>query len=136
REKTIAPYAPSDLRRVEVRGRFTLERSPKDDDFRVVENGQRASRASLEKLWTSLAELRAEAFLPDGDVESPAYVLVATPRDEAAAVAEIAIGGACPGHEETDVVVARRAPAPRVKACAPKGLIDGLARSADAIVDS
>jgi len=132
RDRAVVPYLATELRRVEaVRGAsgggFVLERID-DRSFRVAQSGVLASRASVDRVWAALAEMRAEAFPKDADVErltaSPVVRLVLTPKDGAQAPAELVIGEACPGHP-ADVLVLRRAPT-RVAACAPKDIVAAL----------
>lgn len=130
RDRTVVPYLSIELQRFEVKhpsGAFVLERLD-DHAFTVVEAGVLARRDQLEKIWGALAEMRAEAFPKEADVDrlvaSPVVTLKMTPKDGAKPPAEIVIGAACPGHPD-DVVILRRAPT-RAAACAPKGVIDAL----------
>jgi hypothetical protein len=134
RDRAVVPYLATELARVEVRrpdGGFTLERLD-DRSFRTVESGVLTSRVALERLWAALAEMRAEAFPKDADVERliarPAVTLALTPKDANKPRAELVIGEACPGHP-ADVVVVVRAPA-RSAACAPKDVLAAFALEA------
>jgi hypothetical protein len=137
RDRTLSPYASSEIATLAVRGpsAFAVERA-RSGDFVISGEGTRASQATLAKVWSALGELRAEQFLSDADGErlvlAPGYTIAMTARDGRRG--ELVIGGACPEHAE-DVVVVRRAPGPLVAACAPKGALEGLAVSVDALRD-
>lgn len=140
RDRTVVPYLPADLARLEVShpaGGFVVERAD-ERSFKVKGPGVLASRASIDKVWGALAEVRAEAFLEDADVDRltarPQLSVVMTPKDAAAPPGELVVGEACPGHP-SDVVVLRARPT-RVAACAPKGAIDALvAVGPEALID-
>lgn len=131
RDRAVVPYLATELRRFEAKrgdqGGFTLDRID-DRSFRVAESGVLASRTAVERVWAALAEMRAEAFPKDADVERltahPVVTLTLTPEDGAKPPAELVIGEACPAHP-ADVVVLRRAPT-RVAACAPKDIVAAL----------
>ncbi len=140
RERTIATYAASEIAKLEVRGGATaiaIERGT-HGDFVVAGEGTRASAMALEKMWNAIGEMRAEAFLDDAEadalVATPAFTVAMTPREPSRPRAELVVGGPCPGHPD-DVVVVRRAPEPRVSACAPKGILHGLAVAPEALPD-
>jgi hypothetical protein len=139
RDRTVVPYLATELSRFEAKhdgGGFTLERID-EQFFRVTEAGVLASRAGVERLWAALAEMRAEAFPNDADVDRltahPAVTLKLVPKDTTKPAAELVIGDACPGHP-ADVVVLRRAPS-RAAACAPKDVIEALSMNAPALVE-
>lgn len=130
RDRTVVPYLSLELRRFEVKhpsGAFVLERLD-DHAFTIAEAGVLARRDQLEKIWSALAEMRAEAFPKEADVDrlvaTPVVTLTLTPKDAAKPPAEIVIGAACPGHPD-DVVILRKAPT-RAAACAPKGIVDAF----------
>lgn len=130
RNRTVVPYLANELTRVEVTregGGFALDRID-EHSFRVAESGLLVSRAALERLWASLAEMRAEAFPKEADVDRltsrPVATIKLLPKDTTKPPAELVIGDACPGHPN-DVVVLRRSPT-RVAACAPKDVATGL----------
>lgn len=140
RERTIVPYLSIQLSRMEVTsaaGRWEIARED-EIGFRLTGSGFRASRDALDKVWGALAEMRAEAFLPDeaGDaaVARPRVRVVMTPKDEAKPQGEIVVGDACPGSAQ-GVVVARTKPT-RLVVCAPKVVVDGLSVGHDALVDA
>ncbi|MCA9585221.1 MAG: DUF4340 domain-containing protein [Myxococcales bacterium] len=140
RDRTVVPYLSLDLARFESRPKglpgFTLEHT-EARSFRVVGSGVRASRAALDRVWGSLAEMRAEQFPKDVDAEKllgePEVVLVMTPKDGSKPTAELALGGSCPGHP-AEIVVVRRRPSPLV-ACAPRTVLPGFRMGADVLVD-
>ena len=124
RDRTVVPYLAAELARVEVKhesGGFALERID-ERSFRVTESGLLASRQGLERIWAALAEMRAEAFAKDADVDRltahPTATVILTPKDGTKGPAELVVGEACPGHP-ADVIVLRKTPT-RVAACAPK----------------
>lgn len=140
RDRAVVPYLATELRRFEAKrpgGGFTLERLD-ERSFRVAESGVLASRSAVERVWAALAEMRAEAFPRDADVERltkvPVVTLVLTPKDAAKPPAELVIGAACPGHP-ADVIVLRKAPT-RVAACAPKDVVTALVADAAALAES
>jgi hypothetical protein len=139
RDRTVVPYLGTELAGVSVKhpaGGFTLERID-DRSFRVEPAGVLASRAAVDRLWASLAEMRAEAFPKDADVDRltahPAATLVLSPKDKSKPPAELVIGDVCPGHPN-DLVVSRRTPT-RVAACAPKDILEGLLADASSLVE-
>jgi len=140
RERTIVPYLSIALRRLEVRGpaeTWAIERTD-DVSFHLAEApARRVSRDGIDRVWSALAETRAEAFITDTDadraLEHPAFVVVMTPKDSSKSVGELSIGGVCPGHPE-DVIVVRRAPT-RLSACAPKMILDGLGTPKSDLLD-
>ncbi len=130
RDRAVVPYLATELHRLEARtpnDGFTLERLD-ERGFRVLETGVLASRIAIERVWAALAEMRAEAFPKDADVDAltahPAVTLRLTPTDGAKSVAELVIGSTCPGHP-ADVIVLRKAPT-RVAVCAPKDIVDAF----------
>jgi hypothetical protein len=160
RERTLVPYLSLELSRLEIHGRgarLALERLD-DVSFTLPELGVRASRDNLDRVWSALAEARAESFLSDEDAEralgpDPISVSMkpresnhaegiapgppgnatpenASPRGDG----ELLFGGPCPGHPE-DVVAVRRAPTKK-SACVPKGLVAGLVVTSRELVDS
>lgn len=135
RDRTVVPYLSLDLAAFSVSyadGGFGLARAD-DRTFKVAELGVVASRDALDKVWSALAEMRAESFPKEADVErltaSPRMTITLRPRDDRPP-ATLVVGDECPGHP-ADVVVLRKEPsAPgqptRVAACAPKGAIESL----------
>ncbi len=139
RTRTIVPYLSLDLSKLEVTsasGTVTIERMD-ETSFRLPARGLRASRVALDRIWSALAEMRAEAFLDDSAAERatahPAFGIRMVPKETGKPPAELLVGDACPGHPE-DVVVVRKTPTP-LSACAPKGVLAGLATTEDSLVD-
>ena len=140
RDRTVVPYLSLELSRFEVKvnggGGFALARHD-DHSFLVADRGVLASRAAVERVWTALAEMRAEAFPKDADADrltaSPRLTIVMTPKESAKPAAELVLGGACPGHPD-DIVVLRKAPT-RTAACAPKSVLEALLSSPESFVD-
>jgi hypothetical protein len=130
RDRTVVPYLSLEVSRFEVKhpsGGFAVTR--KDErSFTVDGPGLLASRTALDKVWSALAEMRAEAFPKDADADrltaEPRLTILMTPKEQGKAPGELVVGDACPGHPN-DVVVLRKQPT-RVAACAPKGAMDAL----------
>jgi hypothetical protein len=137
RDKTIVPYLSINLASLAVSGKtesWAIRRL--DETSFALDDGNRVSRETIDRVWSALAEMRAESFLPetaDRAVEVPEYRIVMTPSDKGAPAAELVVGGPCPDHPE-DVVVIRRAPT-RLAACAPRGLLRGLSTPKSELVD-
>ncbi len=130
RDRTVVPYLATELARFEVKhskSGFALERID-ERNFKVAGEGLLAARSLVDRMWVSLASMRAEVFPNDADVErlvtNPALTITMTPKDAARPRSEIVIGDACPGHP-ADVVVVRRSPT-RVAACAPKDIVNAF----------
>ena len=139
RDRAVVPYLATELARFQVAypgGGFALDRID-ERSFKVAEAGVLASRTAVERMWNALAEMRAEAFPKDADVDRltvhPALIVTMTPKDPKLPPAEIVIGDACPGHP-ADVVVLRKAPT-RIAACAPKDIIPALQASGLALLE-
>lgn len=139
RDRTVVPYLSLDLAKLELRhpaGGLTLVRHD-DRAFEVGGRGILASRNGLERIWSALAEMRAETFPKDADADrltsTPKLTMIMTPTDSAKPAGELVIGDACPG-QPNDLVVLRKAPT-RVAACAPKTVLDALLATPDALVD-
>jgi hypothetical protein len=140
RERTVVPYLSIELSRMEVTnaaGRWAIERAD-EIGFRLAGSNLRASRERLDKVWSALADMRAESFLPDEAgapaVAKPAVRVVMTPKEGEKPEGELVVGDACPGR--TDGVVVVRTKPTRVTACAPKVVLDGLSLSHDTLVDT
>jgi hypothetical protein len=135
RSRTIVPYLSLDLASLDLHTKahdIRIERWGQLT-FKLAGTGLRASREHLDKLWSSLAELRAESFTDDAAIDDPVVTLTMTPKDGRPG-SEIAVGGTCPNHPE-DVLVTRKTPTP-MSACAPRGVLEGLSQSADELVDT
>lgn len=141
RDRSVVPYLSIDLARFSVSraaspgGGFTLERID-ERAFRVAEQRVAASRDAVESVWSALAEMRAESFPKDADVErlmaSPRMTITMKPKD-GRPEAVLVVGDACPGHPE-DVIVLRKAPT-HAAACAPKGAINALESAPSTLAD-
>jgi Domain of unknown function (DUF4340) len=145
RSKTLVPYLSSSLSELRLDGAGGPRRLVIGgwggwalvlDDRRIV----RADREAIDRLLTSLADVRAEAFTTEADA---AHALAATtdklrmtmiPRDASHPRAVLDIGGRCPGHPE-DVTAVRTEPAPRKPACVPKGVMDSLSIPVGRLLD-
>ena len=130
RQRTLLAYGASGIARLEVRPAsgesFALEREAAG--FRLAGRGLRASRASVDRLMTALANGRVETFIDDAAADrataSPAFTIAVTPREAGKDRVELRVGGPCPGQPE-DVVLVRTAPT-RVSACAGRALVEAL----------
>jgi hypothetical protein len=139
RPRSLTPYGASEIARLQVTepdgAGFTLERH--GAGFRLADSGVRASRATVDHLFTALAEARAETFLDDTAADralgAGATTLVLSSRESSGARVELRLGGECPG-EPADVVAVRTAPA-HVSACVARSLVDAFAVKAAALVD-
>ena len=109
-----------------------------DVSFKLVPSGLRASRAKLDTVWGALAEMRAEAFVTDAVAEplvaTPRVKITMTPIAKGRVAGVIRVGDVCPGNAD-DVVVVRDAPT-RLTACAPKGILSGLATTEAELEDT
>lgn len=140
RDRTVIPYLSTEMARFEVvrpGGGFVVERHDARS-FDIPALHLLASRTSLDKVWSALAEMRAEAFPKDADADrltaNPKLTIKILPSDKSKPGGSLVVGDPCPGHPE-DVVVLRTAPT-RVAACAPKGAMDALAEiTAELLVD-
>ena len=122
RDRTVVPYLSTDIQRFEAEGHYVLERL---DDRAMRANGLLASRVAVDRVWSALAEIRAESFANDESlIASRRLVLAITPKDRTKPDAELVFGDACPGHP-ADVVVVRTKPT-RVEACVPRVSLDVL----------
>jgi Domain of unknown function (DUF4340) len=137
RDKTIVPYLSIHLSSLAVYGKdesWSMHRI--DETSFQLDDGTRCSRETIDLVWSALAEMRAESFLPDTAalaIDVPEFRIVMTPSDKSSPEGEIVVGGPCPDHPE-DVVVVRRAPTP-LAACAPRGILRGLATPKSELVD-
>ena len=134
KSRTIVPYLSLDLSSIEVKSKdydVVVDRSG-ELTFKLHDSGLRASREALDKLWSALAEMRADTFV-DADVKDPEVTITMTPKDGRPR-GVILVGGACPGHAD-DLVVVRTEPT-RLAACAPRGILEGLGQSAADLADT
>lgn len=138
RDRTVVPYLSLDLASLSASygdGAFSIERTD-ERSFKVGDLGVVASREALDKVWSALAEMRAESFPKEADVDrlvaAPKMTLTLKPKD-GRPTAVLVAGDACPGHPN-DVVVLRKEPT-RIAACAPKGAIDSLRMKPADLVD-
>jgi hypothetical protein len=133
RERRLVPYGAGATARVELRRGSTalivLQRS--GASFRTGgEQGLRASRAEVDRLFGALADLRVETFLNDQDAHHPgnapsALEVLVTPRDPEQPRVRLLAEGPCPTDPER-VVVERAEPA-RGSACVSKAAMTALA---------
>ncbi|HEY4015639.1 MAG TPA: DUF4340 domain-containing protein [Polyangiaceae bacterium] len=137
RDRTIVALGAGEVARLEVRaesGGYVLER--RGATFRLSD-GVRASRSGVDRVFSALADMRAESFLESAAVDRGPpqdYTVVLQPRDTSAhSVVELRVGGQCAGMPE-DVMVFRRLPSP-VAACVGKSIIAALATPSEALRD-
>lgn len=142
RSKQIVPYLSIALSGLEVNrpAQPPLRLTRMDAiSFRIEGRGVRASRKRMDEIWGALAATRVEAFAENAEDEARLLATLHEPtvrvlmQPEAGATAELAYGGACPGHPDL-VVVQRRAPTPRL-GCVPKDALDGFAIQAEQLLD-
>jgi len=101
----------------------------------------RVDRDAFDRMLTSMAEVRAEAFTSDAEAdralgEAAVKVrIVMIPRGKELPRAVIDVGGDCPGHPE-NITAVHREPLPRKSACVPKGVLDALATPFERFVDA
>lgn len=139
RNRTVVPYLSLDLAHLELDtpGRhFTLDRAD-EISFRFADTRLRASRTALDRVWGALAEARIETFLTDAEADAalgptPLRVVM-TPKDTNKPAGELVVGGACPGHPES-IVLVRRSPT-RASGCIPRGSRAGLEIPRDELID-
>lgn len=139
RDRTLVPYGAGEVARLEIRSparTWTLERA--GATFRVGgSTGLRASRSAVDRLFTSLADVRAETFLDDpradAATDAPALSVVIAPRDTRESTVRFVVGGACPGHAG-EVVVVREKPR-RLSACSAQQAVAALGEAPDSLVD-
>ena len=133
RGRTLVPYLSSSL------AEFRIEGAGDARHFVMgawggwailLEKGTkvRTDRDAFDRVLTSLAEVRAEAFTTEAGAEralsaaSDKLRLTMLPRDGALPRAILDIGGECPAHPE-DTVALRIEPPPKKAACVPKGVL-------------
>lgn len=142
RRREILPYGANDVQRVHVAttpaGGFTLERQHAGGPtFRVVEDGVRASRDTMDRILTALTEARAESFADDAQaahaMAEPAFVVTVDPVDQARPRVELKLVGPCPGEASDDLLV-ETAPA-HVSACIARTLGEALRDAKTALDD-
>jgi hypothetical protein len=138
RERALVPYGAGAVARVEVvagPSRYALERV--GSTFRTGDTrGLRVSRAAVDRLFTALADARAESFVDDVTAdratENPSLVVRVTLRN--GDPLRLRVGEPCPSGSDT-VTVVRDAPA-RSSACVPRSALDPLRVSPDALIDT
>jgi hypothetical protein len=112
RDRMIVMMGSNDVARIEVRRPdgpgFSLARS--GAGFRVGSDAElRASRSAVDRIFSALAEARADSFLEDTDAAratATALTVTVAPREAGRPRLELRIGGPCPGQPD-DVVVVR-----------------------------
>jgi uncharacterized protein DUF4340 len=149
RDRTLIPLGAQEIARLDVRAadgpRFVLERH--GASFELADKGLRVSRSAAARIFTALAEARAESFLDGATAKGLAaggITVTLTPRDEKRPVLELRIGGACPGQPD-DVAVVRttggaagpspEGGAPPAAACTARTLVEALGATAESLVD-
>ena len=140
RSRTVVPYLSIDLARLEVKSDKESWAISRTDEiaFRMEGDDLRAARETLDKVWSSFADMRAEGFLSEADAaratEHPAYTIVMTPKDAAKPKGELLVGGPCPALPD-DVVVLRKSPTV-LAACVPKIVLVGLGTPRASLLDT
>jgi hypothetical protein len=146
RDRTVVPLGAGDVARLEVRAQtslpvasgssFVFERN--GASFRVGRrDGLRASRAVVDRVFSALAEARADMFVTESEadrvVAAPERTVILTPREAASPRVTLLVGGPCP-TDGRDVVVVRTEPT-RLGACVARHAVDGLGVTRDQLVD-
>jgi hypothetical protein len=142
RDRVLVPIGASDAQRLEVRvaggAGFTLARTG-SSTFRV-DGGPRASRESVARIFTALADVRADRFVSDSDADraladaTDGLNVTLEARGAAGPRVELRAGGRCPGVPE-DTVVVRTRPDRRA-ACVPGKALAPLREQSVAAVDA
>jgi hypothetical protein len=142
RGRTLIPYLSSNLSEIALEGSGGSRRfvkGPWGGWAALSGNSKvRVDRDAFDRLLTSFADVRAEAFTSDVEADQalakadPKVRLTMVPVEGARAVLDL--GGECPGHAD-DVIAVKVEPAPRKAACVPKGVMDTLTVSGDKLVD-
>jgi hypothetical protein len=145
RGKTLVPYLSSSLSELRIEGAggtrtFTV--GPWGGWRVALEGGQkvRVDRDAWDRLLSSLAEVRAEAFTTEAEADrvlaaAPDKIrLTMIPKDGAQPRAILDLGGECPGQAD-DAVAVRVEPAPKKAACVPKGVLAPLSTALGRLVD-
>jgi hypothetical protein len=145
RGKTLVPYLSSSLSELRIEGAGPTRSfvvGPWGGWGVALDGGQkvRVDRDAWDRLLSSLADVRAEAFTTEADAErvlsaAPDKLrLTMVPRDHAQPRAVLELGGECPGHAE-DAALLRLEPAPKKAACVPKGVLEPLSTPLARLVD-
>jgi hypothetical protein len=139
RPRMLVPYGESQVARLEVvrpGTAFTLERH--GATFRLAESGARASRDAVDRLFTALADARADTFIDEKAAMAalgpdPIRVSI-TPVERGGPRLELRLGGECPG--QPGEIVALRTPEPRLSACVARSLGEAFGTNAATLVDA
>jgi hypothetical protein len=140
RERAVVPYGAADVNRVEASTphlSFAIERA--GDTFRLGgPRGVRAARTAVEKLFSALAEMRADRFVDDEEARAaepgpPSLSVIVMPRVPDLPAVRFDAYGACP--EEPHDVVAIRAEPSALAVCVPEDATAALQWSDAALAD-
>ena len=149
REKDLVPYGPAEVDAITLEGAGGPRRlkrgawaAPSGVAFRfdgsTPEGTGRAAAAAMDKVWTAVSELSADAFLADGDADkvpgARTVTLTLVPRGGGKKMT-VDLGGACPGHPDDVVAIRREEGGARVSACVARGAMDALSIPAAELVD-
>jgi hypothetical protein len=151
RSRALVPYAEGDVDHLEIAEQGGPTRSFTRRDPTGASRGagfliaterpaspgkSRVAAAAMEKIWSALGALQADAYLDQRAGEQALARRVTVHlglRNAAKTSVTIDLGGPCPGHPD-DVVAVRAAP-DRAAACVAAGLVDDLLVPIDALVD-
>jgi hypothetical protein len=148
REKELVRYGPAEVDAITLEGAGGPRRlvrggwsAPRGAAFRfdgsTPEGTVRASGPALEKIWSAVGELSADAFLADGEADRAlgrAVTLTLVPRGGGKKTT-VDLGGPCPGHPDDVVAIRREEGGARVSACVARGALDGLSLPAAELAD-
>jgi hypothetical protein len=139
RVRSLVPYGMSEVERLQVwrpgKNSFALNRN--GATFRLDNDGVRANRAAVERLFVALADAGAETFLGDAIADralGEGLRVELVPRDANHPRVELLVGGPCPGNPDS-VVAVRKTPS-RMSVCVARGLSEALAIEDAALADT
>lgn len=148
RSRRFIPYPPAELSGLQIDGeggarRFTRAAwgGGRGAGFRFADgspegSGVRVSAPALERVFSALGRMQAEAFLSDEQAQEALrrrVTLTLTPSAPSAKPSVIDLGGPCPDRPD-HIVAVRREPT-RAAACVPASVLEPLTEDASRFVD-
>lgn len=142
RGRQVVPYRKRSVERVvlsSAAGVRRLERVGHDFHFDDMQDGLRAERTGVDRIFMALARASLDPFLDMATAKSllgsDATVRVSVrPRDRTRPEASLEFGGDCPGFSEK-VVAVRHVPQP-LAGCVDRSVLAALREPADVLLDS